>query len=66
MAIPRLIKTILMKKFMRNLRKFKVLVIISPTIFLLMDNDISVNPSTQRKGFTGLGNPGADITSWVG
>ena len=66
MAIPRLIKTILMKKFMRNLRKFRVFVMIAPTIFLLMDNDINVNPSTQRKGFTGLGNPVADNTPWMG
>jgi hypothetical protein len=55
-----------MKKFMRNLRKFRVLVIIAPTIVLLMDNDINANPSTQGKGFTGLGNPVADITPWMG
>jgi hypothetical protein len=55
-----------MKKFMRNLRKFRVFVMIAPTIFLLMDNDINVNLSTQRKGFTGLGNPVADITPWMG
>jgi len=51
-----------MKRFMCNLRKFRVLVIISPTILLLMDNDINVNPSTRSKRFAGLRNPVADIT----